>query len=97
MKYSSKNEVLEAIEQEHAGLLTVVDVIPRRRLSASGVWGDGWSAKDLLIHLTVWEQMFLRWYRDGLDGRVPDVPEVGCTWRDVPELNRTIQRRHRRQ
>ena len=97
MKYDSKKQLIDAIEDEHAKLLTIVDSIPRRRLTENGVWGDDWNAKDLLIHLTVWEQMFLRWYRDGLNERTPEMPEAGYTWRDVPELNRTIQRRYKRQ
>ncbi len=97
MKYASKGQLITAIEDEHTKLLKIVESIPPRRLTERGVWGDGWSTKDLLIHLTVWEQMFLRWYRTELEGRTPDMPEKGYAWRDTPELNRAIQRRYTRQ
>ncbi|MEM8757854.1 MAG: ClbS/DfsB family four-helix bundle protein [Planctomycetota bacterium] len=100
MKYTSKTHLVSSIENEHARLVEVVFSLPRRRLTTKGVWGDqangGWSVKDLLIHLTVWEQMFLAWYRAGLAGETPAMPAAGYTWKDVPQLNRDIQRRHAR-
>lgn len=97
MKYTSKCQLINAIEDEHTKLLKIVESIAPRKLAEQGVWGDGWSTNDLLIHLTVWEQMFLRWYRAGIEGRTPDVPDKGYTWREVRELNRAIQRRYNRQ
>ncbi|MEM8873214.1 MAG: ClbS/DfsB family four-helix bundle protein [Planctomycetota bacterium] len=97
MKYASKSQLINAIEDEHAKLLSIVESIPKRRFTEADVWGDGWNAKDLLIHLAVWEQMFLRWYNDELEGREPQVPDKDYRWRDTPELNRAIQRRHKRQ
>jgi len=96
MRYLSKSELIEDIERQHRLLLEVVDMIPRGRLKETGVWGDDWTVHDFLAHLTEWEQMFLSWYREGLAGGNPCLPAPGYTWRQLPDLNRAIWRKHRR-
>jgi hypothetical protein len=96
MKYASKKDLIDQIESEHAALLAIVESIPRSRYAEAGVWGEGWTIKDLLAHLTEWEQMFLCWYRDGLADRQPAMPAEGYKWSELPRLNREIWRKHRR-
>ena len=79
MKFQSKADLLEAIEREHEAFVDLVESIPSTSYARAGVWGDGWTIKDLCAHLTEWERMFLRWYRDGREGREPDVPAVRRT------------------
>jgi hypothetical protein len=69
--------------------------IPRKRYLENGVWGDGWTIKDLFAHLTEWEQLFLEWYRQGLTGKDPARPAVGYRWNQTPDLNRAIWRKYR--
>ena len=95
MKYASKKDLIGQIESAHAQLLEIVESIPRRRYAEPGVWGEDWTVKDLLAHLTEWEQMFLRWYRDGLAGEQPAMPAEGYKWNELPRLNREIWRKHR--
>ncbi len=59
------------------------------------MWGDGWTIRDLLAHLTEWEQMFLTWYRTGCEGASPVLPAPGFKWNETPRLNRAIWRKHR--
>jgi hypothetical protein len=94
MRFSSKEELLAAIEDEHRRFLAVADRIPRRLYRAKGVWGDGWTIQDLFAHLSEWEQMFLGWYRLGRDGGDPILPAAGYTWRQTPALNEAIWRKH---
>lgn len=96
MRYTSKPQLLTDIEREHETFVTLVRTIPRSRYKEKGVWGDDWTIHDLLAHLTEWEQMFLRWYREGLDGGAPELPAPGFKWNETPRLNRTIQRKHQR-
>jgi hypothetical protein len=96
MKYDSKRRLMNAIEDEHQALVALVDAIPASRLCEKGVWGDGWTVNDLLAHLTEWEQMFLRWYREGQRGLRPVLPAPGFKWRETPALNREIWRKHRK-
>ena len=48
---------------------------------------DGWTAKDVLAHLTAWEQRLLRWIERWRETGDPGRPEVGVTWAGF-ELNR---------
>ncbi|MCL1839894.1 ClbS/DfsB family four-helix bundle protein [Candidatus Saccharibacteria bacterium] len=46
------------------------------------------NARDLLMHLHEWHEMFLRWYEDNMSGKdVPFLPE-GFSWKMTPELNK---------
>jgi hypothetical protein len=94
VRYRSKAELVASIGREHAAFLAVAASIPSWRYSEKGVWGDGWSIKDLFAHLTEWEQLFLGWYRQGLAGRDPARPAAGYKWNQTPALNRAIWRKH---
>ena len=95
MKFQSKTDLLEAIEREHATFVDLVEALPSRSFAEAGVWGDGWTIKDLCAHLTEWEQMLLRWYGDGMEGREPVMPAAGYKWNETPRLNKAIWRKHR--
>lgn len=96
MKFTSKRELVERIEREHAAFVGLLATIPARKRRVAGVWGDGWTVADLLAHLAEWHRMLLRWVEDGREGRTPELPAPGFTWRETPALNRDIQRRFAR-
>jgi hypothetical protein len=96
VRYDSKAALIASIEHEHEEFVGLASSLPQRDLEAPGVWGDAWTIKDLFAHLTEWEQMFLRWYRDGLEGVEPSMPAAGYKWNETPRLNRAIWRKHRR-
>jgi hypothetical protein len=56
---------------------------------------DDWSVKDILAHLVDWEQRFIGWYQAGLQGKVPEIPAPGMTWRDLAKLNQAGYERHK--
>lgn len=95
MKFSSKEEPISSIESEHRRFLQLLGTIPSTRYLEPGVWGDDWNIRDLLAHLTAWEQMFLTWYRQGEAGEQPEMPAKGYKWNQTPALNREIWKRHR--
>ena len=95
MKFQSRADLLEAIEREHATFVHLVESLPSRSYTKAGVWGDGWTIKDLCAHLAEWEQMFLQWYRVGQEGCEPAVPAAGYKWNETPQLNKAIWRKHR--
>jgi len=96
MKFTSKKELVERIDRERRALEDLLASIPMSRYGEAGVWGDGWSIKDLIAHITEWEQMFLLWFRAGEDGLVPEMPAPGFKWNETPALNQAIWRKHRR-
>ena len=56
----------------------------------------GWVVgKDVLAHLSEWEQMCLDWYRLGVIGEKPPVPAEGYNWAQLPALNQHILEKHR--
>ena len=95
MQYSSKDQLLSQIREEHDRLLELVDGFTPDQRKKPGVWGDRWTLTDLLAHLAEWHEMFLRWYRDGLAGLEPDMPAPGFKWNETPRLNREIWAKHK--
>lgn len=95
MRYASKQQLIRDIEEQFSALRECLERIPRTRYSESGVWGEDWTVNDLLAHLTEWHTLFLEWHRQGLAGRVPEMPAPGYKWNETPRLNRDIQAKHR--
>ncbi len=48
---------------------------------------DGWTVRDILAHLTTWEQRLLRWVERWRETGDPGRPELGVTWDDFDGLN----------
>ena len=48
---------------------------------------DGWTSKDILAHLTTWEQRLLRWIARWRETGDPGRPEIGVTWENFDSLN----------
>ena len=83
----SKTKVLELIHREHEALLAVLELLTEAQLVESGV-ENGWSVKDILAHITAWEQKMVQWIEASLSGDVSklSVP-YGMTDDDVNQLN----------
>lgn len=94
MRFTSKQELIEKIEKEHLAFVKLASSVPRTRYLEEGSGGDHWTVRDLLAHLTEWEQMFLCWYRTGRSGGNPALPAPGFKWNQTPELNRAIWQKH---
>jgi hypothetical protein len=95
MRYTSKREFVESVEKEHQTFVELTRSVPRSRYREAGVWGDGWTVRDLLAHLTEWEQMFLGWHQVGREGGHPILPARGFKWNETPRLNQAIWGKHR--
>ncbi len=89
-----KSELLEQIQIEHERLGETLSAFTEPEMLQRGVTEE-WSVKDVLVHLTDWEQRLLNWYQAGLRGQVPTLPAPGMTWADLPALNAQIVERHR--
>ena len=91
-----QKKLLEEIQLEHEILDKTLALIPKRLMTKAGVTRGGWSVKDILAHLVVWQQMNLDWYAAGLRGEKPAMPAPGFTLREIPRLNEMIYRKHHR-
>jgi hypothetical protein len=91
---ATKAELLECTRSEHRRLEAALAGISEPDMLRPGVVGE-WSIKDILAHISDWEQRFLSWYQAGRRGEVPERPEPGLTWDDLDLLNQRIYDRHR--
>ena len=48
MRSTTNKELIERIEKEHLAFVDLATSIPKMRYREEGVWGDGWTIKDLL-------------------------------------------------
>lgn len=55
---------------------------------------DQRSVKDILVHLTTWEQRLIRWLQEAARGETPAIPEPGLTWADMDRLNEETLRQN---
>ncbi|HEX2267499.1 MAG TPA: DinB family protein [Actinomycetota bacterium] len=61
MAQPSRQEAVSIIEEGHARLHELLDLIPEADLVRESTIGGGeWSAKDLIGHIATWEEMALR-------------------------------------
>jgi hypothetical protein len=93
MRFASKQEFLDDIEGAHATLMILLHTLPLARCEEP-VWGDDWTVKDLIAHLTEWQRMLFRWFEEGSAGKKPVIPAPGYKYSEMPALNRAIQREH---
>ena len=54
-----------------------------------GVVGS-WNTKDLLAHLSAWEQLLIHWYDTGERGKLPDPCPTGMSRRQIDAHNAQI-------
>ena len=60
----NKNELLANIRRERATLDALVTSLSEAQMIAPEL-DAGWSVKDVLAHITAWEQLCLKWIREG--------------------------------
>lgn len=54
-----QRDAVRILRDEHATVVQLIDRLTPRRASAAGLGGGDWSPKDLLGHLTSWEEYAL--------------------------------------
>jgi hypothetical protein len=87
-KPTTKNEIIEAAQTEHAALEKLLTTLtPEQMTQSKSAATDDWSAKDVLAHLIEWEGMVMKWYETGTKGKVPAVPSEEYNWAKLPQLN----------
>ena len=85
-KPTSKAKILELIRSERDALEALLGGLNEEQLTRPGVESD-WSVKDILAHITDWEQRMVRWIEESMRGEVPERPAPGLTWNDLDRLN----------
>ncbi len=90
----SKEKLIEEIQIERLRLEKTLEKITAQRMITPGVMDD-WTVKDLLAHITVWEQRMVRWLEQTLRDEVPEMLPPGMTWDDLDRWNEQTYQKHR--
>jgi hypothetical protein len=93
-RYRNKQGLVSAIMLEHQHLDANLALLTREELLLPGVVGC-WSTKDLMVHLTAWEQLLIYWYDAGLHGKTPDPYPPGMSHNAINALNALFYERNR--
>jgi hypothetical protein len=89
-----KAELMERIQREWSALLQTVEKLSPEQMTMLDP--GGWSPKDNLAHLTVWEQYMLRYHLRGEPPhQVMQVNEATYERLDTDELNAILLERNR--
>ena len=83
---TGKSEILELIQKERKHLETTLAQVTENQMLQPGAQ-DGWTVKDILAHITTWEQRMVRWLEETLQGDVPQMLPPGMTWDDLDQWN----------
>jgi hypothetical protein len=88
----SKAELLQLIDQEYAALEQTIGQLSDKQL-VTPIDGS-WSAKDLLAHVTAWEQVMLRFHvGDESFEEVAQLDSVTYAQTPIDEINEAFYRR----
>ena len=91
---ASKAELLERVQREHALLEQAIARLSEAQLTAP-IDGD-WSAKDMLAHLTAWEQLMREFHMGGTPfNQAAGLDGVTYGVETVDQINEAFHRRDR--
>ena len=85
-KPTTKNQILETAQTEWTALEELIATLTVEQITQPNIIGE-WAIKDVLSHLTEWEQMVIKWYEIGVKGLFPAVPSEEYNWGQLPQLN----------
>ena len=79
----SKSELLETVRSEYTHLSNLLTQFNQNQMVQPGV-EETWSIKDIVGHITAWEQRLIHWVQEALAG---DTPQVATSWDQVHQWN----------
>ncbi len=82
----NKEEVLEKIKAERNNLYDLIHSLTDEQICEPSL-PNGWSVKDVMMHIAEWEHRCAMWINAGLCQNTPHVPQEGYTWDDIDRLN----------
>jgi hypothetical protein len=87
-----KTKLLARLHAEYDFAERTLALVPPHRVTETGVCGH-WSVKDVVAHLTSWEDRTLRWLATAAQGIQLHVPEEGYGWNEFDRLNEAAHER----
>ncbi len=87
----TKAELLAMLRENRALFERMLGMVPAARMTDD----SGWSGKDIVAHITAWEQRLIGWLIIAARDETPQIPAPGMTWGDIDALNAVIYARDR--
>lgn len=82
----TKRELMEILQDERQLFDDVVARLTDNQLLEPGIEGNR-CVKDILAHITDWEQRMTLWIQESVAGLTPQRPAPGMNWDDLDRLN----------
>jgi hypothetical protein len=90
---TNKNEILELIQVERSRLEATIGKLTESQMLAPELEGER-SVKDVLAHISAWEQLMVQWLVETYAGLTPERPAPGMTWDNLDQLNEQIYQKN---
>ncbi len=90
----SKAETIEKIIQSRKHLKNLLGRLSPMQFLVPAE-DNGWTIKDILFHLVVWENRMIRWLGMLQKGEVPEIRNPDFTWADLDRLNQITYDAHK--
>jgi hypothetical protein len=91
----TKDELLELGQKNFNTLNQLIDSYSKEQLGKEFPRGYlNRNIRDVLAHLHHWHLLVLDWYAIDLQGKMPDIPTDGYTWKTLPDLNLEIRSKY---
>ena len=81
-----KQDLIQRIRDERDGFGTLLSNLSEAEMVIP-LKGDGWSVKDHVAHIVVWEKRLVEWLNVIERGEVPQQLPPGMTWDDLDRWN----------
>ena len=86
----TRDEIVDALEEEREKFLAVIDGLSDEALEEPGVVGD-WSVKDIIFHLSMWEADLIQFLWQFSKGEKPttagflgqSIDEINASWQEL--------------
>src|SRR5438105_4054146 len=89
-----RNDLTDRLQTEYDRLQAALAQLAQEQMTLP-IQKDSYSVKDILVHLTVWDERGTGWLRSAAAGETPGVPLPGLTWDDMDRLNEVTFRENR--
>lgn len=90
----SKQELLETIQVERCHLDNLIGTLTEAQLVEPDIDGDR-CVKDIIVHITIWEQRMIQWINESYAGIAPQRPAPGMNWDDLDKINEQYYLEHK--
>jgi hypothetical protein len=82
----TKPKLIEAITTGRKVLEETLSQLDEDKMTIPSL-ESGWSVKDVLIHIQVWEARMVQWLEVSQRGEIPQMLPPGMTWDDLDRMN----------